>query len=74
MASTLHTRPWGQSSEFLQGVNGLQVLATQSLLAGQSLCAAQATHLPEVLSQALPPGDVAQSAFDWQRGTGVMHA
>jgi hypothetical protein len=74
MASTLHTRPWGQSREFLQGVNGLQVLVTQSLLAGQSLCAAQATHLPELLSHALPTRDVAQSAFDWQDGTGVMQA
>ena len=43
-----------QSSEFLQGVNGTQVRAVQSLLAGQSAALTHSTHWAINGSQTFP--------------------
>src|SRR3954447_14940305 len=71
--SVPQTCPLGQASELTQGVYGLQTLARQSLLEGQSAPTTHATHLPVTASQAFPDVDVTQSRLALHRGMGVMH-
>jgi hypothetical protein len=52
----------------------LQTFAKQSLLAGQSVEATQATHLPVFASQTLPSTEAAQSRLFLHGATGVTQA
>jgi hypothetical protein len=52
--AVLQTCPVGQASELMQVTYGTHLRATQSLLGGQSVVAAQSTHWEIDVSQTLP--------------------